>query len=319
MTSNVSVDVNSSSISLNQNTPTTEFTRKYIELIYIVVCSTQIIIGLVCNIISLKVFMRSGKCSPIILQRHSLILLTLSNTFYLIVFFYSQILPKLVVGLFLEESTKEFLSKIYISNHSVFVCKFVQYFINVAICLNVSITTSFSLERAFAIKFPYLSINLRENHDVQFKILILSLLLFSFLLPSYNLFLVTIVDVEERCSVHKPYSTIYFYLTVLYVLFTILLPFLIISFSNYTIIKEIVKVSKNRAFGQPLVYYIKITSLLSNRDQLINLNNVKSSNFPPIARTKAFVLNMLKVEFVTSDFWANSLRLASGNNNFLDQ
>lgn len=252
MTSNISVDINN--ISQNQNIPTTEFTKQYIELIYIVVCSTQIIIGLVCNIISLKVFMRSGKCSPIILQRHSLILLTLSNTFYLIMFFYSQILPKMVDSQFLEESTKELLGKIFISNHSVFVCKSVQYFINVAICLNASITTSFSLERAFAIKFPYLSINLRENHDVQFKILILSLLLFSFLLPSYNLYFATIVDVEERCSVMETYSKIYFYLTVLYVLFTLLLPFLIISFSNYTIIKEIVKVSVlNLLFC--LVYY----------------------------------------------------------------
>ena len=239
-----------SSLSDNSSVTSTRSTKEYLDLVYIVVCTTQIVIGLFCNIISLKVFMRSGKCSPIILQRLPLILLTLSNTFYLVAFFYSQILQKLaseesaIFGI--EGHLKEAFKAIYISNHSAFVCRSIQYSLNVAICLNATITTSFSLERAFAIKFPYLSINLRENHHVQFKILIIFLLLFSFLLPSYNLYFATLVtsnDSITRCSVKSEDSTVYFYLTVPYVLFTLLLPFLIISFSNYTIIKEIVKVS----------------------------------------------------------------------------
>lgn len=217
--------------------------RKLIDYAYICICTFLVLIGLIGNIISIKVFMRSGHCPPLILQRHSLILLTLSNTIYLIVFFYSRVLSKLLNSPMFDSSTINFLSKIYLMNDNAFICKFFNYTIHVAICLNAFITTSFSLERAFVINFPYLGVNLRANHDAHFKILIACILLFSFILPSYTLFL---VDIESKvCNAIKHHAKLYFYLTCVFVICTLFLPFLIISISNISIIKEICKNDRN--------------------------------------------------------------------------
>lgn len=211
--------------------------RLLIDNAYICICTFLVLIGLIGNIISIKVFMRSGHCPPLILQRHSLILLTLSNTIYLVVFFYLCVLSKLLNSPMFDSSTINFLNKLYLMNDSAFICKFFNYTLHVAICLNAFITTSFSLERAFVINFPYLGVNLRANHDAHFKILIVCILLFSFILPSYNLFLVNIDT--KICNVARSYEKLYFYLTCVFVICTLFLPFLIISISNISIIKEI--------------------------------------------------------------------------------
>ena len=214
-----------------------------IDFIFIYLCSFLVVVGLIGNIISLVIFIRSCSQTPKIITRHSLLLLTLSNTIYLILFWYYKVLPK-IVNAYLANSS---LSSVYLVDSNTFMCKSIIYSINVAISLNASITVSFSLERAFVINFPYLAINLRENYRPQFKLLIVLIILFSFLLPSYCLGLLEIINHpggQMKCAVHEDYRSLYFKLTVFFVINTLALPFLIISISNISIILEIYR---NRA------------------------------------------------------------------------
>ncbi len=219
--------------------------------IYIYVCTSLVIIGIIGNIISLQVFMRSGRCQPIIIQRHSLILLTLTNTIYLLNFSYFKIVPKLLESNMFNQSTIHFFENIYVMDTSVYSCKIVMYLLNAATCLNSFITTSFSLERAFVIKFPYLGINLRENHHKHFRILGFFLFAFSLIMPSYTLFLADICIINNdsepitRCNIPPEYQVLYFNMTVFFVLCTNLVPSVFIAISNLTIIHEIIKNSRN--------------------------------------------------------------------------
>ncbi len=239
----------SSSLENNSTQISTPNADDVFNYIYIYVCTSLIIIGIIGNIISLKIFMRSGHCQPIIIQRHSLIILTLANTIYLLNFSYFKIVPKLLQSNMFSQSTIDFFEKIYLMDTNVLSCKIVLYLLNAATCLNSFITTSFSLERAFVIKFPYLGINLRENHHKNFKLLGICLFAFSLVMPSYTLFMTTVCITENkqisRCNVPPEYAALYFNMTVFFVVCTNLIPSLFIVISNLTIINELIKKSRN--------------------------------------------------------------------------
>ena len=101
--------------------------------------------------------------------------------------------------------------------------------------MNSSITVTFSLERALAINFPLKVRNLRENHRCVFKMAMILVILYSFVYPVYNLFLTEIVKHsrnKQRCDIPTQYESLYFKFTIMFVIQTLTLPFILITVSN---------------------------------------------------------------------------------------
>ncbi len=120
--------------------------HQIVDFFNIYVSSFLVFIGIIGNLISILVFVRSIRHSPKILTRNSLILLTFSNLMYLMLVWYYQVL-------------EIFYDRFYLINTHTFVCKSVIYMINLAITLNALITVRnshhFSLKKAFNL-FYYL-------------------------------------------------------------------------------------------------------------------------------------------------------------------
>ena len=110
------------------------------DIFNIYVSSLLVFIGIIGNLISIFVFVRSVRHSPKILTRNSLILLTLSNLMYLMLVWYYQVL-------------KRFYDRLYLVNSHVVVCKSVIYSINLAITLNALITVSIVQAFCFEVFF----------------------------------------------------------------------------------------------------------------------------------------------------------------------
>ena len=211
-----------------------------LSFLNVYVSSFLVAIGVFGNCISFLVFLRSSYYAPKIITRNSLILLTISNSVYLLLVWYYRVFPKLSNTFKLEND----LIRFYLVNSNSYVCKLTIYLINLAIALCALITVAFSAERAFAINFPLKARNLRSNHRLLFKSLFLTIILFSFILPSYNLALLELREVPthgQQCGVQDVNKLLYFKLTVLFVIKTTAVPFLVISVSNISIVMAIYK------------------------------------------------------------------------------
>ena len=283
--------------------------EKWIDLITIHLCSFMIAVGIVGNVISVLVFLRCNRKTRKIKSNNILIMLTISNTLYLILYWYYSVLPKLILHfrgpsanltLYSNSSTYvnatfehahiySLMSRLYQINSNLFVCKLVSYLISVSIFMNASITVTFSLERALAINFPLKVRNLRENHRFVFKFVMLLVILYSFLYPMYNLFMADLVKKgrqNQRCDIPAQYESLYFDFTIMFVVQTLALPFLLISVSNVSILCAIERNRKGL-----LVNKFEVSSSLtesSKRDMelksflkssVISKTSLKSSSF----------------------------------------
>lgn len=116
------------SFNTTQNNSNCLFSNENIQHFFnVYVCTFLVCIGLIGNLISVCIFIRSVRHAPKILTRTSLILLTFSNLMYLTLVWYFRVLGKLDV-------------RFYYINSNVYVCKLVIYLINLAITLNALIT-----------------------------------------------------------------------------------------------------------------------------------------------------------------------------------
>lgn len=112
--------------------------------IHVYVCTFLVLIGLVGNLISLLVFIRSARHSPKITTRHSFILLSLSNLVYLLLFWYYSVMPRFLRYFKVDRAFANRLNQI---NTSRFMCKSVLYSLNASICINALITVSYHKKR----------------------------------------------------------------------------------------------------------------------------------------------------------------------------
>ena len=263
---------------------------RVITLLNIYVCSLFVLVGLVGNVVSFIVFVRAGRKAPRIMTKNLLILLTISNSIYLLLFWYYSILPKLIDSfknaaiadflaatnqtngnfstfyenftnlnsslpldttkpVYLASFIQIFLKKVYFIDSNILICKLISYSISVTIFLNSAITVSFSLERALAINFPLKIRNLRENYRYLFKLIIIVVIFISFTFPVYNLFLTNLVEVNSngkmRCDIPSRYESLYFNFTIVFVIKTLAIPFIIITLSNISILIAIERNKKN--------------------------------------------------------------------------
>jgi hypothetical protein len=110
----------------------------------------------------------------------------------------------------------------------------------------------FSMERAIAINFPLKMRNFRENYRKVFHLIIILIILFSFLYPTYNIYLADVVSRPltnetyiTQCDIPENYGKIYFNLTIIFVIETLAFPFLLITVSNASILMAIYKNKQN--------------------------------------------------------------------------
>ena len=192
--------------------------KKLIDRVSIYVSSFIVFFGVLGNLISFLVFVRSGRRNPRIVTRNLLLLLTVTNSTYLILYWIHRVLPKLIFLpppppsptptsstlnplLFASNSTttaaaiaattqqyqlEYTLFENILTTRNVYSCRIIIYMINVAICLNATVTVSFSIERAVAITFPFASRDLRQNYKPFFKFMVALIILIAFSLPIYN-------------------------------------------------------------------------------------------------------------------------------------
>lgn len=140
-TTTITNKVSNISINLKQNSYSEwyNYLLKNSTPIHVYLCTVLVVIGVIGNIISLIIFIRSAKYSPKITTRHSFILLSLSNLVYLLVFWYFSVFPK---TLHYFQINNNIATNISLVNSNVYVCKSIFYSLNVSICINALITVN---------------------------------------------------------------------------------------------------------------------------------------------------------------------------------
>jgi hypothetical protein len=223
-----------------------------VNYLHIYGCSALVLFGCVGNLVSFLVFVRAGRRSPKIITRNTFIILTITNTMFLMLYWYVSVYPKMrnYFG-----SSTDGVHRILFGNNSAlllntnrYFCKLIVYTVNVASYLNSSITVLFSVERALAINFPFKIRALREKKMSLFRMILLINFVFSFALPSYNLFLMELSVARKECDVPEKYQLTYFVLTVLFVIAILAIPFLLITVSNVSIVLAIYRNKQKREY-----------------------------------------------------------------------
>ena len=278
-----------------------------INLLNIYVCTFLVIIGTIGNMISFIVFIRAGKKAPRIMTKNILILLTISNSIYLVLFWYISIFPKIIMHFKLDLSTNRnlnftktfnltvesnstiilapkttigylFIEKFYQINSNIFVCKILSYLISVSIFMNSSITVTFSVERALAINFPLTIRNLREKRRFLFKIIIILIISWNWIYPIYHLFLTDMIKygkplIQKKCDIPLQFESLYFKFTMMFVIQTLTVPFILITISNVSILTAIERNRKGllqKRFEDKKFYFEK------NGKPIKHINSLKS-------------------------------------------
>jgi len=271
---------------------------KTIELCKIYAYTILSTIGILVNLLSFVVIVRAGKKAPRILSKNVLIALTISNSIYLILFWYIFILPKIIkyqqynasnkrrldverslhFGLHnnssfisLPKMTADILNieAFYLINSNIFICKIMNYFYKVFLFINSSMTVIFSLERALAINFPIRMRSTKERRRSLLKIIFVLVIAYCFVYPTYYLYLLNIFTMHngQQCRIQN--ESLYFKLTILFVLQTLAIPFVLITISNISIL---VGVERHRR--------ILIKRSLTFRDPSLQITSFSSASLP---------------------------------------
>jgi len=305
-----------------------------INSLNIYLCTTLVIIGTLGNLLSFIVFLRAGKKAPRIITKNILILLTVSNSVYLILFWYISVFPKLinnfkldpltnrnlnftkVFNLTLEDNStvilapkttigRLFIEKFYQINSNIFVCKAMSYLISVSILMNSSITVTFSVERALAINFPLKMRNIREKHRFLFKLIIVLLLTYCFVFPSYHLYLSDMIahgnnQFQKKCDIPLNYESLYFKFTMMFVAQTLTFPFILITVSNLSILTAIERNRRSllkKRFPESVSDNDKIDKMPTHLE-LFNINTEFSNESCSLANNKSIHDSIKKKRFI---------------------
>lgn len=158
-----------------------------------------IIFGCVGNLLAFLVFLFSNskkfkKSLPKILDSNYFISLTIINIIYLLIHFYLVVLPRLIHHFNLNKSNS-LLFRLFIYDINPAACKSLTYLKYVARYSNITLTLCYSLQRTFAIYFPF-KIRSYRIKNIYF---ILASFILSILMPIYVLKLkTTISSVDDK-------------------------------------------------------------------------------------------------------------------------
>jgi hypothetical protein len=241
-----------------------------VVLIKIYACSILVILGCIGSFVSLLVFVKAKNKLPKISERKYLIVFSISNIVFLILNWYIQILPSIF-------AFENFFEKYYIVNTNVYACKIMNYLTSTAKCFTILLTLTLTLDRAFASYFPLKSINLKQSHGSKSKHVIKLIAFVSFLLPIYVLINYELIEprsdrdrdrdqrksqITKVCSINSNNDFTHIMLTIMYMLFSMGIPFLIIIIANVAIMLKL----RN--------YKIKVTRYCLNKEQKIQYDRL---------------------------------------------
>lgn len=136
--------------------------------------------GSIGNMFALFILIYARNKLPRIVGSNYLVLLTVTNTLFLAVHFYTGTFIRLVYYLGLDE-----YNRFHVLDSSEIACKLLTYLKYCARSLNTMLTVCFSLERLIAVYYPLQMRSLNSKCSVIFRVAIIV----SLVLPSYSLFL----------------------------------------------------------------------------------------------------------------------------------
>ena len=129
-------------------------------------------------------------------------------------------------------------------NMSCRIVNFLRYFLRF---LSSYVIITFTIQRTFAIRFPFYKTHFESNRLAWWivSILIIVGVLLNLWIPFT--FEVNLDSQVKYCDIARKHSKAYFYITILYIALTMLIPIVIIFICNSLIILYLVKANKKRA------------------------------------------------------------------------
>jgi hypothetical protein len=287
--------------------------------IKIYACSILVILGCIGSFVSLLVFINAKNKLPKISERKYLITFSISNMLFLLLNWYILTLPSILV--YYEVNNESFFEKYYILNANIYACKIMNYLTSTARCFTILITLTLTLDRAFATYFPLKLINLKQANRSSSKYVIKLIALVSFLLPIYVLINYDLIEApsDQRkssesksqdfkvCSINSINDSTHIMFTIMYMLFSMGIPFLIIIFTNLAIILKL----RN--------YKIKVTRYCLNKEQKIQydrLSLMSPTRKEPFNDPNFLVFNEFYIKANAKEFQENVEARADCGNNF---
>lgn len=148
-----------------------------------------IIVGLIGNMYALVVLVYARNKHPHIVGSTYLIILTLTNTAFLLIHFYMTTYVRIIYHFGLDYKTY-----LQVTTTSQLACKLLNYLRYSFRILNTMMTLSFSIERLLAVYCPLKMRSLDFNCSLNFVVS----LLVSFVVPIYALFVYSLVPNDPR-------------------------------------------------------------------------------------------------------------------------
>jgi hypothetical protein len=261
-----------------------------------------IFIGCFGNLISMIVFIRARNRMPKISGSSYMLALSLSNFVYLIFYFYTNTLSR-VIHQFNLTQTENFLNKMYLVDTNNIVCRIVGFLKNYARTLNILIILTYSFERFIVIYFPLKTRDWQKPKKFWiFKILFIIgfvfefyILLFTETIPSekgltnkphvraqlyrlnltVNFNLLTMAPATRNfiCSFYEEYTRILLKVHFFKYIF-ILLSYALISIS---LILIVIKLDSRKSSSQFRIKYRSNNNFKRAPEQNINPNNINNN------------------------------------------
>lgn len=202
-------------------------------LINIHVCTFLILTGCVGCLLSVLVFVNSIGKAPKIGAVNFLIALSTANFVFLVLHWFintSQVLSDYYSFLHIIKTLTNFV------NTNRLACKTANHLYNMVRCLSTFLTLTFSLERTFAIYYPFRMIKYKQSSN---SVIIVLLVVVSFLL-SVHYFLsydtIRTPGGEALCTVHEVDQKLHTILNLIYFTVTFVIPYFFITVLNMALI-----------------------------------------------------------------------------------
>lgn len=196
--------------------------------------------------------------------------LAVNDSVYLVIHFFKDSIRN-YQSIYLTDdtnSTSSFINFINLIDQFDFACKLMNYMRNVLRLISAYIIVAFTVQRLFLVYSP-LSNNFKSKSSAWLTVAIIvavSLIV--------NLWVPLIFEKNSICDVHQGWHELYFHITLVYICLIMLIPIVIIHFSNLIIIKKVYNKSQSDILNNKIL----VTS--ANRySNSIPYNNNKLSHY----------------------------------------
>ncbi len=255
-----------------------------VVLISVYVCTFSVIFGCLASFISIVVFWHPKNKKPKIGAKDYLTILTVVNSIYLIINWYS-ITTQYIIHHYEIKPSNFFSFFVNLKNTNNLVCKFVNFSLSSTRCSSTFLTLMFSMERALAIYFPF---KLRR-YNRSMKNLSLMILCFLFIFCNlislhafisyeivvHNLTRVSSSLSEQKlalCSIKDENVQRHNYVSFYVAIFTSVVPFFLIILANLAIVLQLKRTKNVLSIRSGYFHFPTLTMTNTNSTANPNLN-----------------------------------------------